>query len=414
VRPGSPLDTEALQRGTSVYFPRRVLPMLPPALSDHLCSLAPHVDRLCLVADMQLSRQGALQSTHCYAGVMRSFARLTYTQAHAALFIREVAVREQLGALLTKLEPLVEVYRLLQKQRRRRGALEFDASEASFEFDAAGRVKAVGRTQRNDAHRLIEECMILANVAVARELLRERTPALYRVHAPPDPAKIDRLQQSLLALKVAAELPEEPTPKDLRAIAERVGSAELQPLVESLVVRSLSQAQYQAPNIGHFGLALKEYAHFTSPIRRYPDLLVHRALRVQLDAQDPQGLVLGPEALNHAGTQLSLLERRAEESDRYVDTFLKCGYLRERVGQSFAGIVTTVTESGCFVQIVDVLVDGLLRLDRGAAQDFVMAPNGQAWISRRLRRELKLGTRIHVLVTAVNPVEGLVDLELAV
>ncbi|MCS6947287.1 MAG: VacB/RNase II family 3'-5' exoribonuclease, partial [Steroidobacteraceae bacterium] len=413
VRIGSALDAEARRRGTSVYFPRRVLPMLPPALSDHLCSLQPEVDRLCMVADLQLTRRGELSSTRIYPAVMRSAARLTYTLAYAALFEHRRAARAELGSLLPKLEPLVEVYRLLARRRRRRGALEFDAPEAVFEFDAAERVRAVRLYERNEAHKLIEECMILANVAVARELLRGGGGALFRVHGTPDPLKIERLQQSLALLGVGALLPEEPTTLDLRKIAERVAAPELRPLVESLIVRSLKQAQYQAPNIGHFGLALREYAHFTSPIRRYPDLVVHRALRAQRDRSDPCGYLPGPDELTVLGVQMSALERRADEADRDVDTFLKCSYLVERIGQTFAGVVTTVTEAGCFVQLSDLLLDGLLRLDRRGAHDFTMADSGAAWVSRAQRRELKVGSRVHVIVTAVNPVEGLVDLELA-
>ena len=413
VRPGTALDAEARKRGTSVYFPQRVLPMLPPALSDHLCSLAPEVDRLCLVADMRLNRRGELLATRCYPAVLRSAARLTYTLANAALFDKDAAARRQLGPLCKSLEPLVEVYRLLEKLRRKRGALEFDSAEIVFEFDANERVRDIGQYARNDAHRLSEESMILANVAVAGEMLASKYPALYRVHGQPDPEKIQKLVTTLSLLGIAAELPDEPSTRDLRAIPERLGRSELRPLVESLVVRSLQQAQYQVPNIGHFGLALKEYAHFTSPIRRYPDLVVHRRLRALIDPQDPCGASPEEPALALAGLELSQLERRAEEADRYVDAFLKCSYLRERIGQTFVGLITTVVEAGCFVQLTALMIDGLLRLDQRQQGEYLMAEHGQAWVARRSGHELRVGSRIPVIVTAANMVEGLIDLELA-
>jgi len=412
VRPGTALDAQARARGTSVYFPTRVLPMLPTALSDHLCSLEPEVDRLCMVADMQVSATGQLGASKFYPAVMRSHARLTYTRAYAALFEGRPEARRPLGALVKSLEPLVEVYRALLKARHRRGALDFDSAEPKFEFDTEDRVRAVVFHARNDAHRLIEECMILANVAVARELRAARAGALFRVHGVPEEKKLDALQRALAALGIAAELPEEPQPRDLRRITERLGKTVERPFVESLVVRSMQQALYQPANIGHFGLALTEYAHFTSPIRRYPDLVVHRALKAVGNSDDRSGVRYGLDELQPMGQDLSRLEKRADESDRYVDTFLKCSYLRARLGQTFEGLVATVVEYGCFVQLVDLAVDGLLHIDVLRDDEYQLADDGQAWVGRRTRRRLALGARIRVIVTNANPVEGLIDLEL--
>lgn len=412
VRVGSALDAEAQKRGTSVYFPRRVLPMLPTALSDHLCSLAPQVDRLCFVADMQVSKTGQLKAAKFYPAVMRSHARLTYDLVHAALFERKVAAREEIGPLVDKLEPLVEVYRALLKARRRRGALDFDSTEASFDFDAAGAVREVGRYGRNEAHKLIEECMILANVAVAAELRTAKVPGLFRVHGQPEERKLNLLSEVLATMGFAVELPEEPAPRDLREITERLGSRPERPFVESLVVRAMPQAIYQPANIGHFGLALREYAHFTSPIRRYPDLVVHRALKARLSESDRSGRRYATEELAALGESTSRLEKRADEADRYVDTYLKCAYLRERLGQTFEGIVTTVVEFGCFVQLLDVGVDGLLHLDLLSDDEYRMEPHGHAWVGRHSKRRFGPGTKLRVIVTNANPVEGLVDLEL--
>jgi ribonuclease R len=413
VRPGAAVDTEAQVRGTSVYFPTRVLPMLPTALSDHLCSLAPHVDRLCFAADMVVSRNGALQDARFYPAVMRSAARLTYTLANEALFDGRPAARAQLGPLTDKLLVLVDVYRALYKARSRRGALDFDAAEAEFVIDEAERVRAIELRVRNDAHRLIEECMILANVAVAQALEKAHAPTLYRVHGTPEDEKLERLSTTLAALGIDARIPQTVTTRDLQAIARRVPDASERAFVESLVIRSMQQAVYQPTNIGHFGLALTHYAHFTSPIRRYPDLVVHRTLKALIGAKGGSAVRYETSQLGGLGESSSKLEKRADEADRYVSNFLKCTYLKERIGQTFRGLITTVVEFGCFVQILDAAVDGLLHLDNLRDDQYVMEDDGHAWRGKRSGRRLRTGSHVRVVVTAVNPIEGLIDLTLA-
>jgi len=413
VRPGTTLDAEAVRRGTSVYFPTRVLPMLPTALSDHLCSLAPHVDRLCFAADMVVSKNGALKSARFYPAVMRSAARLTYTLAHQALFAGQPAARTQLGPLLEPLLVLRELYRALHQARSRRGALDFDAAEAEFLIDAGERVRAVELRARNEAHRLIEECMILANVAVAQELDTAHTPTLYRVHGVPEDEKLERLTAALRSLGIDARLPQSVSTRDVQAIARRVSDQSERAFVESLVVRAMPQALYQPTNIGHFGLALTHYAHFTSPIRRYPDLVVHRTLKALIGAKGDAGVRYAPGELGALGESTSRLEKRADEADRYVSAFLKCTYLKERIGQTFQGLITTVVEFGCFVQILDVAVDGLLHVDNLRDDQYVMEEDGHGWRGRRSGRRLRTGAHVRVRVTAVNPIEGLIDLALA-
>ncbi len=413
VRPGSALDAEAQKRGTSVYFPTRVLPMLPTALSDHLCSLAPHVDRLCFAADMVVSRNGALKEARFYPAVMRSAARLTYTLANQALIEGRPAARAQLGPLTERLLVLVDVYRALYKARNHRGALDFDAAEAEFVIDEAERVRAIELRVRNEAHRLIEECMILANVAVAEALEKAHVATLYRVHGVPEDEKLDRLTTTLKALGIEARIPKTVTTRDLQAIARRVPDASERAFVESLVVRAMPQAIYQPTNIGHFGLALTHYAHFTSPIRRYPDLVVHRTLKSLIGAQGGAAVRYVPTELGALGESTSRLEKRADEADRYVSTFLKCTYLKERIGQTFRGLITTVVEFGCFVQILETAVDGLLHLDNLSDDQYVMEEDGHAWRGQRRGRRLRTGSHVRVLVTAVNPIEGLIDLALA-
>jgi ribonuclease R len=378
-----------------------------------LCSLAPRVDRLCFAADMVVSRSGALKSARFYPAVMRSAARLTYTLANDALFVGRPAARTQLGPLLERLMVLVDVYRALYKARGQRGALDFDAAEAEFVIDAGERVRAIELRVRNDAHRLIEECMILANVAVAEALEKAHVPTLYRVHGQPEDEKLERLTATLKALGIDARIPKTVTTRDLQAIAQRVGNAPERAFVESLVIRSMPQAVYQPANIGHFGLALTHYAHFTSPIRRYPDLVVHRTLKALIGAQGGSGVRYATAELSALGESTSRLEKRADEADRYVSGFLKCTYLKERIGQTFQGLITTVVEFGCFVQILDVAVDGLLHIDTLRDDQYLMEDDGHAWRGRRTGRRLRTGAHVRVLVTAVNPIEGLVDLALA-
>jgi len=413
VRPGTALDDEAQRRATSVYFPTRVLPMLPTALSDHLCSLAPNVDRLCFAADMIVSRTGHLKEARFYPAVMRSAYRLTYTLANEALIEGRPAARAQLGPLTERLLILVDVYRALYKARSHRGALDFDAAEAEFVIDEAERVRAIELRVRNEAHRLIEECMILANVAVAEELAKAQVPTLYRVHGTPEDEKLERLSSTLAALGIDARIPQTVTTRDLQAIARRVNDASERAFIETLVVRAMPQAIYQPTNIGHFGLALKHYAHFTSPIRRYPDLLVHRTLRSLLGTKGGAAVRYQTGELGALGESTSRLEKRADEADRYVANFLKCTYLKERIGQTFRGLITTVVEFGCFVQILDAAVDGLLHVDSLRDDEYVMEDDGHAWRGRRTGRRLRTGNHVRVVVTAVNPIEGLIDLTLA-
>jgi ribonuclease R len=412
VRPGTALDDEARARGTSVYLPNRVIPMLPHALSDHLCSLAPNVDRLCFAADMIISRTGQLKDARFYPAVMRSHARLTYTLANAALFEGRPAARKQLGPLLDPLLVLVDVYRALYKARHARGALDFDAPEAEVIIDPPEQVREIAMRSRNDAHRLIEECMILANVAVAGELQHTHTPSLYRVHGEPDEQKLDKLAATLRALGIGAEIPQDVTTRDLQRITHHLGNSPDRPFIETLIVRSMPQAVYQPADIGHFGLALTHYAHFTSPIRRYPDLVVHRTLREAIGARGAGAARYETAELEELGESTSRLEKRADEADRYVTSFLKCTYLLEHIGETFDGLITTVTESGCFIQILAVGIDGLLRIEFLRDDEYVMEDDGHGWVGLRKKRRLRSGSHVKVIVTGVNQVEGLVDLSL--
>lgn len=254
--------------------------------------------------------------------------------------------------------------------------------------------------------------MVLANVATASELGGKRRPTLYRVHAEPDERKLEMLTKTLRALGIGIDLPAEITTRDLQKVAPRIRDVALRSFVETLVVRSMMQAQYTPENVGHFGLALKHYAHFTSPIRRYPDLVVHRTIKAMVAAQDPAGRAYETGQLEVLGQHLTLCEKRADEADRYVDAYLKCIYLRDRIGQTFDAIITSVVDFGCFVQVVEAAADGLLHLDNLRDDEYVKDDAQQAWVGLRTKRRLRLGDHVRVIVTAVNPVEGLIDLDL--
>ena len=345
---------------------------------------------------------------------MRSAARLTYNQAYAALFEGRPEARAQIGPLVERLMPLVDVYRVLLKARHKRGALEFDAPEPKFVINAAQQITGIDLPLRNDAHKLIEECMVLANVATARELGTRSVPTLYRVHAEPDARKLDMLVTTLRALGIGVEFPPEITTRDLQKIAPRIKDPAARPFIETLVVRSMMQAVYQPENIGHFGLALKHYAHFTSPIRRYPDLVVHRTIKAMVSGNDPAGRRYEPAELEQMGLQLTQCEKRADEADRYVDSYLKCVYLRDRIGQTFEG--SDHRRGGFRLLRADHRGGGrrpaahrILRDDEYFKDDAL-----HAWVGTRTGRRLQLGSHVRVIVTAVNPVEGLVDLDLVV
>ena len=363
VRPGTALDSEARARGTSVYFPTRVMPMLPTALSNHLCSLEPHVDRLCMVADMRVTERGALQGRRFYPAVMRSAARLTYTRRRTR---RCSSARRPRGAQLGRPASSgccrwwrsTACYR---RRARRRGALDFDAPEAEFVLDAASACAPSNSVSRNDAHRLIEECMILANVAVAQELRAAAVPALYRVQPRPMSRSSISCAPPCACSASSCRCPSRCKPRDLAAIAARLRDPQSRPFVESLVVRSMAQALYQPDNIGHFGLALERLRalHLADPALSGSDdsSRAARALGLLRRIAAPQRA----QTLTPQGSELSRLERRADEADRYVATFLKCVYLRERIGQTFDGLITTVIEFGCFVQLLAWASTGCCR-----------------------------------------------------
>jgi ribonuclease R len=411
VRPGTALDAEARERATSVYFPSRVLPMLPEELSNHLCSLVPDVDRLCMACDMQVTRAGTVSKSRFYPAVMRSHARFTYTRVARHLEGREPLGRGDEANLATVIDSLHQAYRALRKEREKRGALDFEAPEVKVLVDAAGNPVEIKAYPRNDAHRLIEECMIAANVQAAGFLKKRRLPALFRIHGKPDEERIEDLKRFLslrgVHLEIGGDLKPARLQKVLAGIAGRPDAA----VLENAIIRSLPQALYQPLNIGHFGLALAEYAHFTSPIRRYPDLLVHRGIRHALAGGTAAGFVHSAREMESLGTECSLRERRADEAARSVVAWLKCEFMRPRVGEEFDAVVTGVAEFGLFVQLAGVQVDGLVHVTALPPDYFHFHERDRTLVGERTRLRFSIGDELRVRLVRVDSSERKIDFE---
>ncbi len=408
---GSAFDREARVRGTSVYFPDRVVPMLPESLSNGLCSLNPGVDRLCVACEMEVSAGGRVTRSRFFEAVMRSAARLTYSESAALL-----GGRKRPGEhvkLVPGLEHLRAVWRALEEARRRRGAIDFDLPQTAIELDASGKVRSLRPTERLLTHRIIEECMIAANVEAAKQIRRSRLPSLYRVHVGPDPDRIEEISALLRMLRLDALPPGKPEPRKFsRLIAKLAGQPEAE-LVEKLVLRSMNQARYQPGNVGHFGLALGAYAHFTSPIRRYPDLLVHRALKWSLRQSSKTGGHKGyPYSLaemERLGEHCSRTERRADEAVWDVEEQLKCAYMKGRVGEPFEVVVTHVAPFGLFVRVPDLQVDGLVHASALPGDYYRRHASGMMLEGERGGARYLLADTLEVRLAGVNVEERKID-----
>jgi ribonuclease R len=411
VRSGSALDAEAQQRATSVYFPNRVVPMLPEALSNGLCSLNPDVDRLCLACEMKVNTEGEVTRARFLEGIMRSQARLTYDEVAAIVAAREPTARARRGALTVHLDHLYALYGALRQAREARHALDFDTQEARFHLSPQGEVEAIVPLRRNDAHKLIEECMIAANVEAAKFLLKKKLPALYRVHEGVHAEKLEDLLKFLGGFGLHLPGGRKPRPADYAAVLAKVRARPDAHLIETVMLRSLTQAVYTPDNQGHFGLALEAYAHFTSPIRRYPDLLVHRAIRHALRGGKAADYVHGASEMRALGEQCSLFERRADEATREVAEALKCEYMASRVGCEYGGVVSGVTSFGVFVELDETRVSGLIHISMLGQDYFHFDPVRHALTGERTRVVYRLGERIRVRVLRVNLEERKVDFE---
>ncbi|QWF33225.1 ribonuclease R [Pseudoalteromonas sp. SiA1] len=400
----TPLNKEAIERGNSVYFPEQVIPMLPKVLSNGLCSLNPEVDRLCMVAEMTVSQEGKLSGYKFYEAVMNSHARLTYTKVNAILQNDE-KLRKEYAAVVPHLTDLQQMYMALKAARQERGAIEFETLETRFVFNAQRKIESIVPVIRNDAHKLIEECMILANVSAAKLLEKHEASALYRVHDEPDSEKLGNFTQFLTELGIESTLSDEPTPKEITHVLARLGDRPEAELIQTMLLRSMKQAVYQPDNIGHFGLALSAYAHFTSPIRRYPDLVVHRAIKAVLKAQGQQTsgeYAYSDDEVDQLGEQCSTTERRADDATREVADWLKCEYMQDHVGMEFNGVISSVTNFGLFIRLDDLQIDGLIHVTNLGDEYFQHDAAKHCLVGEHTHTVYRLGDKVTVQVASVS------------
>jgi ribonuclease R len=400
VKPSSALDNEAHWRGTSVYFPDRVIPMLPEILSNGLCSLMPNVDRFTLVCDMQISENGTVVGSSFYEAVIKSQARLTYSQ------VNDFHEEKDNASIPTKIKPVLHdlfaMYGVMSLARDRRGAIDLDIPQSKIEFNKDGDIKNIDIVKRNDAHRLIEECMIAANVEAARFINKSKVPVLYRNHEKPEPEDFEQLRSYVLSLGMKAPHPQHLTPGDYNSIIKQTKNSNYSSSLSMTMLRSFKQAQYQADNIGHFGLALKTYTHFTSPIRRYPDLLVHRAIR-HIATQKKSGQYhYTNDNMHNFGDTCSEKERRAEKATREVDAILKCRYMEDKVGLIFKGTVTSITNFGLFVQLDDTLIEGLVHISNLKNDYYLYDERSLSLVGERNKITYNIGDRLEVKVNDVD------------
>ena len=419
VRPKSALDTEAYNRGNSVYFPNRVVPMLPEKLSNGLCSLNPQVDRLCMVCEITLSAKGKMTDYRFYEAVMNSHARLTYNKV-AKILEKDTALCERYASLVPHLQDLHDMYQALVKARQQRGAIEFETIESKFIFNALGRIERIEPVVRNDAHKIIEECMILANIASANFMAKHQEPALYRIHAVPSEEKLTAFRSFLAECGLSLSGGNKPIPTDYAQLLEQIKQRPDHELIQTMLLRSMSQAIYSADNIGHFGLALEEYAHFTSPIRRYPDLTLHRSIKYLLAKQkgskrkttDTGGYHYQLDEMDVFGAHCSSTERRADDATREVADWLKCEYMQDHVGEEFDGVISSVTGFGFFVRLNDLFIDGLVHISGLANDYYLFDMPKQRLIGENSGMIFRLGDAVKVRVEAVSLEQKQIDFSL--
>jgi ribonuclease R len=397
VRHDDALDREALGRGNSVYFPRRVIPMLPEKLSNGLCSLNPDVERLCVACDMQVDSHGDILSYRFYPALMRSHARLTYMLVGQMLDEPRGGAARNHPELVPHLQQLQKVYRLLAKARERRGAIDFETIETAMIFDDQGKIERIVPVKRNEAHRLIEECMLAANVCASDFLRQNEQPMLYRIHEGPTPEKLQALHEFLKGFGLNLTGGDEPHARDYAKLLARVRDRPDAQLLQTVMLRSLQQAVYSPDNVGHFGLAYESYTHFTSPIRRYPDLLVHRAIRAVLARKRYE-----PGNWHELGAHCSMTERRADEATRDVAAWLKCYYMQDKIGETFEGSISGVTAFGAFVALDGVYVEGLVHISELGRDYFHYDAGKHQLMGERTKKRYRLGDRVRVKVARVD------------
>ena len=411
VVPDSALDKEAFNRGTSVYFPDRVVPMLPEILSNGLCSLKPDVDRLAMVCEMKIDSSGQTKEFCFFNAVIKSSARMTYTIMSDVVVNKDTQLRKQYDYLVSHLDELYRLYQSMHKARVRTGVLDFDTSESRIIFNDKGKIASIEPMLRNDAHRLIEECMLAANISAAKYLVQKKTPALFRIHDCPKLEKLINLREFLKAFGLSLGGGELPTAKDYAKVIDKIQDRPDTRLIQTVLLRSMPLAYYGEENLGHFGLAFDAYTHFTSPIRRYPDLLVHRAIKSILSSNTKNNQY-NNDSMHDFGLHCSATERRAEEASRNVVQSLKCEYMKDRIGENFEGTVTGVTGFGLFVELNDVFVEGLVHVTSLPSDYYHHDPVHHHLRGERSGRTYRLSNQIKVKLIRVDTDENKIDFEL--
>lgn len=386
--------------------------MLPETLSNGICSLNPKVDRMCFVCDMQIDHDGQVTRSKFYEAVMNSHARLTYTQVWNAVGLDDEEAKRQVGAQLPQVERLHQLYQVLAKARQQRGAIEFESSEVRFVLDNRGEVTQAGMLQRNDAHKLIEECMIAANVEAAKYLLQKRVPAPYRIHEKPPESKFEDLLEFLKEFKLSLPAWGKVQPRDYTRLLKKIRDRPDAALLESVLLRSQSLAVYAPDNVGHFGLALEAYAHFTSPIRRYPDLLVHRAIKYALKGGKPDKYLYPPHEMAALALQCSERERRADEAEREVDERYRAAWMEKHIGGQFEGVISGVTSFGLFVELDESKVNGLVHVTQLPHDYYHFDPIRKTLSGERRGKQYRLGDRVRIIVLKASLEERKIDFRL--
>mgnify|MGYP000849082225 CR=1 FL=1 len=412
VKTGSPLDSDANDRGTSVYFPSQVIPMLPEVLSNGLCSLNPEVDRLCMVCEITLSKEGEIESYQFHNAVMNSKARLTYNKVAAILVDNDEALCKQYQSILPDLQAMNKLFQTMLLARKQRGAIDFELTETQFIFDENRKISSIEPRERNDAHRLIEEFMIAANVCAARFIIEHDIAALFRIHETPSEEKLSGLREFLSELGLMLGGGDDPQPSHYAALLATAAKRPDAHLLQTVMLRSMKQAVYSPDNMGHFGLALEAYAHFTSPIRRYPDLLVHRAIRHILKEKNNKKWPYSHEEMIQHGDHCSMTSRRADEATRDVSDWLKCEYMQERVGEVHQGVISGVTSFGLFVELSDIYIEGLVHITALKNDYYQFDATGHRLMGERTRKTYRLADKVQVKVVRVNLDDKKIDLEI--
>lgn len=411
VKPETALDGEALKRGNSVYFPQRVIPMLPEKLSNGLCSLNPNADRLVMVCEMEITPEGKIRRSRFFEGVIRSHARLIYEDVAAMIIQKDRKLRRRYRDLLPHLETLFEIYRVLRKAREARGAIDFETEEYRIVFGKEQKIEKIVPVERTEAHKLIEECMIAANVATARFLDRKKIPYLRRVHDRPDPEKVAEVRQFLQELGLHLGGGDEPEPRHYMAVLEKARGRPDFHLIQTVLLRSLPPAIYSPEKKGHFGLALDAYCHFTSPIRRYPDLIVHRAIRHALQGRKAETFRYTENGLKLIGDHCTTTERRADEAVWDVIAWLKCEYMQDKVGEIFEGVISAVAPFGFFVELKEIYTEGLVHVSTLGQDFFHYDPIRHRLVGEHTGLTFRIGDVVKVKVVRVDLDERRIELQ---